>query len=459
MLLLISLLTVSLPLVAQTTNSQKLPDNVPGLLKAANNAYADKDYATFRDAMVAVNKLRPYNSDYMYQLVIAHALLNEKTPAYNMMLSMQKQGLSYDFSLLDSTANIRGTEVFDYVNDLMKMAGKPMGESGVAFVLPATVAMPATISWDKNREKFLVGTITDGSISQVGENGQVEELFRADSENGMWAILDMAVDHERNRLWVSSAAVPGFSGYDPVDRGRSALYELNLESMEVINRYAVPVDGQAHVLGSIVIQGNGDVFIADRYLPIIYRKPANEDKLLPALGLKGMISLRDLAMHADDRYMYIADREMGIGVVEMATGRFGKLITPETLNLGGIDGLYLKDNRLVVIQNGIMPQRVIGLQLDPSGLKVMEVRPMAVAQPEFDYPSFGTFKGDDLYFFANSQPSGASEPRKPVTVLRTPLNSAKELVQPDMQLFLEKRAEEQKLKEQQAAEQKQEDKN
>ena len=129
------------------------------------------------------------------------------------------------------------------------------------------------------------------------------------------------------------------------------------------------------------------------------------------------------------------------------------LVTPETLNLGGIDGLYMKDNRLFVIQNGIKPQRLIGLELDASGTQVTSVTPMAIAQPDFDYPNYGTLQGEHLYYFANSQWSGDTGPVKPVAVLRTPVNSGNELVQPDMRLYLEKQA---AAKAKKAEEQKQE---
>jgi len=153
-----------------------------------------------------------------------------------------------------------------------------------------------------------------------------------------------------------------------------------------------------------------------------------------------MISMRGIAMQPDGRLMYVADREMGIAVIEVETGKYGMLAVPDNLNLGAIDGLYLKDNSLFVIQNGIHPQRVMRLQLDANGTGVAEVAPIAIAQPEFDYPSYGTLLGDDLYYFANSQWSGSEKQQKTVTVLRSPLNSSKELIQPDMRLFLEKQA-------------------
>jgi hypothetical protein len=128
---------------------------------------------------------------------------------------------------------------------------------------------------------------------------------------------------------------------------------------------------------------------------------------------------------------------MGIMFIDMKSKMAGPLRVPETLNLGGIDGLYLKDNHLFMIQNGNKPQRVMRLELDASGTKVEAVRPLAIALPEFDNPSFGTIKGEDLYYFANSYWSGKQGPKKAVTVLATPLNSSKDLVQPDMQDYLQ----------------------
>lgn len=441
LLLAITLLASSMSLTAQTEAPEALPDNVPALLVKANSAYAAKDYMTYRKVMQSLSTKRPNNSEYMYQLVIAHALLDEKREAYDLMLRMQQQGLSYDFTGTEDTRSIRGTEVFDYVNDLMKMAGDPVGESEFVFKLPESVVSPDTIAWDESRQQFLVGTIAEGKIFAVGEDGQATELLKADGENGMWAIFDILVDQSRNRLWVSSAATPAFSGFDPVDKGRSALFEFNLETLELVRRYPVPVDGRSHVLGSMALGPDGDIYIADRVLPIIYSKPAGEQKLKGIMASRDMISLRGIAIQADGSLMYVADREMGILVADIKGGRAGTLALPDNFNIGGIDGLYLWDNHLIIIQNGIKPQRVMRLKLDASGTRVEAVRPLAVAQAEFDYPSFGTMKGNELYYFANSQSVNESGQQKAVTVLRTAADSSADLAQPDMQEYLRQRGE------------------
>jgi len=430
------LAVASLPLAAQMANQQARPENVPDLLVKANSAYAEKDYLAFSKALERLRMLRPNNGGYMYQLVIAYALLDEKSKAYDLMVRMQQQGLGYDFDESPDTMNIRGTQVYDYVTDMMKMAANPLGETEQAFVLPESVSLPETIAWDESRQKFLIGTATEGSIIAVDKDGQVTELLKANDENGLWAILDVLVDTSRNRLWVTSAAIPTFSRFDPVDKGRSALFEFDLESLELIHRYPVPVDGMPHTLGSMALSPNGDIFIADRTLPIVYQKVADEQKVKPAVALKGMVSMRGIAIQPDGGLIYVADREMGIMVVDIKNARSRLLVVPPTLNVGGIDGLYLKDNRLFMIQNGNMPQRVMRLQLDPEGIEVVAVRPMAVSQPKFDFPSFGALQGESLYFFANSQSSVNSGSNKAVTVLSTPLGSSEDLAEPDIGKYL-----------------------
>jgi len=427
----------SVPGVAQTQTATTLADNVPGLLGQANQAYTTGDYPLLRRTLERLHQMRPYNSEYMYRLVLAYSLLDQKSKAYDLMLRMQQQGLAYDLTLSDDSKNIQGTEVFDYVNDLMKHAAKPMGEAEAIFTLPDDVVMPEALAWDPGRQKFLVGTIAEGQVLAVDAKGQVEELIRANNENGMWAVMDILVDDGRKRLWVSSAAIPAFRNFSTPDQGRSALFEFDLETLELLRRYPVPVDGRPHVLGSMVMGPNGGIFIADRALPIIYSKPVGEEKLKGVFASQEMISLRGIAMQPDGRLVYIAGREMGIMVVDFANQQAVHLTGPETLNLGGIDGMYLWNNNLVIIQNGIAPQRVLRLGLDASGTQVETVRPLAVALPEFSFPSFGTLEGEDLAYFNRTHFTDDTRQNKPVTVLRTGLDSNENLVSPEMLRYLE----------------------
>ena len=140
---------------------------VPELRLMADEAFTSKNYTTYREVMIRLHAMRPNNSEYMYQLVLAHSLMNDRTAAFNIMLQMQRQGLSYDFTKTPDSKNLQGVQLFDYLNDLMVTAGEPMGIAVSEITLDADLVTPEAIDWDPKREAFLVGTAHDGTITQL----------------------------------------------------------------------------------------------------------------------------------------------------------------------------------------------------------------------------------------------------------------------------------------------------
>lgn len=432
------LAVVAIDLRAQ--EAQALPENVVELRGMASQAHAQGEQETFRDVMKRLHELRPNNSEYMYQLVLAHAVLGELTEAFNMMLFMQRQGLSYDFDQSPDSMNLRDKNIYSYLNDLMIRAGEPLGEVTQVASLDAAMGRVEAIDWDPVRKAFLVGSISTGRVLAVREDESFNELLRADSENGLWGIHDLVVDAERNRLWLASAATPAFAGFDPVDRGRSALYELELDTLKILKRYPVPVDGLPHILGSMTLASTGDLFLADRSLPIVYTLKAGDDRLRALFASPKLVSLRDIAVSDDGQQIYVADYEMGIVRLLVGTGQVNLLGRAETLNLGGIDGLEYAAGDLLIIQNGTRPQRVLRLQLDDTGRGVQNIAPVAVALDEFDHPNYGTVVEGDLVFFANSRTSKGEEGIQPVRIVRASLAGVENIVPPDMQRYLDNQA-------------------
>ena len=62
---------------------------------------------------------------------------------------------------------------------------------------------------------------------------------------------------------------------------------------------------------------------------------------------------------------------------------------------------------------------------------------MAIALDAFDGPSFGTVRGDAVYYFADLSLTPPGEEAAPVTILRTPLDAGNDIVAPDMRKFEE----------------------
>ena len=65
----------------------------------------------------------------------------------------------------------------------------------------------------------------EGTVYSVESDGKLKPLLSADETNGMWGVFGLAVDAQRDVLWVASTAVPHFRGYDAAtDLGKAGIF-------------------------------------------------------------------------------------------------------------------------------------------------------------------------------------------------------------------------------------------
>jgi hypothetical protein len=425
----------ALPSQAQTpadTAQESPPPTIISLEQQSREAFAEGDALRAYEVNMTLHQRLPYIGEYMANVVRAAALDDRKTEAYEMMLKMQRQGLSYDFNQTDDTLKIRKTEIYMYVNDLMVEAGKPAGEGELAFKLAGLPADYQAIAWDASRERFLVGTAEKGLVLAIAEDGSSEVLLQANNENGLWSINGLAADTANNRLWISSAASPKFAGFIPTDKNHGALFEFNLETLERVGQYFVPIDALPHELGSLAVTDDGHVYVVDRATPIVYRKAPDGKRLEAFVGAKELVSFSDLAVTPDNSRLFVADRYKGVFVVDPIAEQAAMLGGQDNLNLGGIEGIEYSAGQLIIVQGSMQPQRLMRLKLAPSGSAVETVAPMAVALAEYDRPGVGVIRGDTLFYFANT---GAGSDAEGALVMSTPLESGKAIVPPDIRKF------------------------
>jgi hypothetical protein len=392
------------------------PD-IATLEKQSQEAYAAEKYVRYYGANIRMMNQRPYEPIYMKRVIEACALLERRRTAYHYMLKMQQQGFSYDFSEVDDAANIRTTELFDYLNNLMIEAGEPAGVAEPVLQVDEKYGQLSAMTWDQTRERFLVGTLSEGAIIAVGPDGKPEVLVQADVENGLWAITGLHADATKNRLWVSTSAIPSFAEYSPADRGRAALLEFDLKTLKQVNRFNMPQDGLLHELGSLAVTDAGDVYVLDFMTSMVYRKAAGGQALEPFVGSAEMDSLSAIAVSYDNRRLYVADRYKGILVVDPIEQTSEMLAGPEAMNLGRISSLAYGQKKLYMVQNGMEPERLMQLDLDDLGTGVTEILPMASAITQFDGPGLGLYKGGFVYYFVNL----GSEGSEPAQMMRTAL--------------------------------------
>lgn len=421
-----SVLFMTAGLQAQPTSGSQA--EIAGLKDKAQAAYADKKWVSFYSSNMKLHKLLPFEPEYLVNVVKACAMLDRKSTAYHYMLLMQQQGFTYDFNADEETVGIRGTEVYQHVNNLLIDAGKPAGEGTLAFRLEGAANNYSAIAWDKSRQAFLAGTVAEGVLLSVTEGGETRVLLEADEENGLWSITGIAVDAANNRLWLASSATPQFTAFSVTDKNRDALFELDLKSLEVLGRYNLPVDALDHELGSLAVTDDGHVYVIDRATPIVYAKRPDGQRLEAFFASPENRALDSIAVTPDNSRIFLSDAVKGVLVIDPVALQARMLSGPETMNLGGIESVSYREGHLYVVQGRFTPPRIIRIELDPSGAGASSVAPMAMALSEFNRPGAGTIRDGRLYYIANA---GATDDSGAI-VMSTPLDAGAEAAPPGM---------------------------
>lgn len=349
-----------------------------------------------------LTRVRPNVVEYKLALARTYALRDKKTPTYDLLLSMQRQGLGYDLSKDKSFDKVSSTKVWKYIVDSLQTNLKPFGEGKVAFSLPKGDHLYEALGYDPARKQFLVGSVRDGTVQRMSQDGKLEDFIKPDASNGLWSVYALSVVPEDDALYVASTASVYFRDFNKDDYGKAGVFKFQLSSGKFLAKYLLEPDSEARTLSSIVAGKGGRVFAADGLRNQIYRIDGKELKVL--VSNPQLTSVRGLALDDSGKKLYFSDYALGVFGVDLAAGKgFDLAYDAATLFLGGVDGLYWYDNALVIVQNGAAPVRVMRLSLDSDGRKITRVAPIDAANAAFGVTAGGTIRDNDLYFIANSQ--------------------------------------------------------
>jgi hypothetical protein len=360
------------------------------------------DSQRFGWTLKRLSDLLPDSGELHLQLAMYYAQQKDLTKAYDVLVRMHGQGFGYDVAKDKRFDNLHGTKVWDYLVVNMQANAKTFGEGQLAFELPKGDYLFESIGYDPKRKQFLVGSAREGKVYLADMKGKLTDFIAPNAENGMWAVLDLAVDAERDRVYVASADIAYYKAFNADNFGKTGIFEFELSSGKFVRQYALTDPGKEHALTTLTVGKNGRVFAADGIHRQIYRIDDGELKLL--VENPKLTSIRALAVSDDGNSLYIADYSLGIFGIDLTnTKAFSLAHDQEKLVLGGIDGLYYYDGCLVIIESGMVPQRVMRLKLSDDGRGVTSAMPLDVAQKSFTTPTLGAIVGDNIYYIANSQ--------------------------------------------------------
>ena len=322
---------------------------------------------------------------------------NDTAGASRWLSTIAAMGAELDTALLARYRAIAGPRALDSLRATSALATRDAGSPQLSFRLPDVDMISEDIAYDAGSAHFLVSSVRHGGIYSVSASTRATAIVKpgADSSWGMFA-LGIA----RDALWTTTAAMSMTARYTPADSGKSALLKYDLRSGKLRGRYVAP-DSGAHALGDLVVGSSGAVYVSDGIGGGVYVLAPGRDSLRVLVPPGVLVSPQTPALSSDGATLFVPDYAIGIAAVNIATGKVAWVTHSDSLALTGIDGLYRLGRDLIVVQNGVEPNRIMRLTLDAPMSRVVSAVALARG-PRARSLTHATIAGGWLYFITKS---------------------------------------------------------
>lgn len=370
-----------------------------GHYAAVRSALAGDDASALLAASEAALALMPDLPNLHYARAVALAKLGRSDEALTELDDMAATGLAFRIAQEPGLVALRSQPRFAALVEQFEANRQPRGPIELAFNASGLAAdfIPESILRDEANGRWWLGSVRHARIDAVDQGGAAYD-FVAAGDGGLLGVLGMRALGDT--LWVASAGLAETAGIAKADIGRSGLFEIDARSGRVRRSWWLPVDGQMHALGDVLVLAS-DVFASDSLGGGIYRLDAARASL-QALVAPGLLLSPQGMVELDRRQIVIADYPTGLWLLDRETGALRRLPT-DTGALTGIDGLYAHQGDLIAIQNGTAPKRILRIRLDAAGERVAAVEVLAQNLLGWGEPSLATIHHGALYYIANSQ--------------------------------------------------------
>lgn len=366
-------------------------------------AYKVKNYAKFYENIKGAYHLRPTHQGILYQLGIAAALTNRPKEAIE---SLKKAILMNSDFKLEGIADfnaIKDAREFKALLALQKEWQSPVVHSEVAFTIKDRSLHTEGIEYDASNKTFYLGSIHKRKIVKVSPNGTVTD-FCPSALHGMTSIFGIKVDAKKNLLWACASPTQEMENYDSTTR--SAIFKFELSSGNLIRKYEMPLIAKTNVLGDLILDKKGKVFVSDSQGNTIYLINEKTNKIEPFYTSPDFMNVQGLTLSSDEKYMFIADYMKSIYRLNMKTKELTEVMSVVDVALKGIDGIYFYENSLIAIQNGVSPLRCTRYYLNKDSNEINRFEIIDRKHPNFNEPTLGVIDGKTFYYIANSQWGG-----------------------------------------------------
>jgi sugar lactone lactonase YvrE len=277
----------------------------------------------------------------------------------------------------------------------MKANRSAIARGSTAFLLSDPSLLAEDVDYDPGTKRFFITSVREKKLISTEAGGAGADFAKAPDG---WPMLAVKVDPARGVVWATEVAMQGFNFALQSDWGRSAVLCYDLNNGKLLRRIEGP---RGAALGDLVLTSNGDVIVSDGDGGGVYRLLAKGTGL-ERLDGGDFISPQTAALHPDQKHIFVPDYTRGIGVLEIRTRQVRWLATGGRFALNGIDGLYFDRGRLIAVQNGTSPERVVAFTLDATLTTIESETIIERSTGSLGDPTHGVVVDTDFYYIANS---------------------------------------------------------
>lgn len=391
-------LLVSTPAESQLRNTRAAYATYDSAASAAAKA---GNWVEYRSHVSAIDTLMNGHPLVLLALARAAAQLGDTGSAHRELEAFASTGLVRDLGTDSLLTPLRNLPWWADIKRRLDSNARRQGEWTTFATLDPSDFIAEDISYDTRARRFLVTSIRYPRIDAIDARGAVTQT-RLPAGEKFWGMLAVAVDNKRSRIWATTYAVPQSTSYNPIDSGKASLLRIDLRTGALQRRYEFSTNGRVQEPGDIAVAENGDLFVSDGRRGIIYVVRGVTDSLSILVPPGELFSPQGPAVPAGARYFFVADYARGLARVDRATGAVLWLSHPRGVALNGIDGLtVVNPTRLIAIQNGVTPNRVVEISIDAGGTRVTAVRVLAQDTSIIREPTHGALAGGEFYFIGN----------------------------------------------------------
>ena len=360
-------------------------------------AYEAEDFPAMRAAAIKALDARPGFPGGLFNLALAEVLGGDAEASLDALQELLAKKIDFGADELDEFAPLHDLPGWDAYASAVTALYTPVGAAAVAYRHDVPDFIPEGIAIAPDGDLYL-GSIRHGAIIKTGVE---PKLIVAAPDGPHWSVFGMRHDGVRT-LWYVSAAIDEFASLDPEDAGKTGLYAIDTDTGETRQRALLPRTGNRQVLGDLILVDADTIFLADQTDGIVYRYTISSGEFTTVVERGHFGSPQGLVLDEAGEFLYVADYIGGLYRLGLATGEIRRVTPLDSASDYGIDGLYRHGNKLIAIQNGIRPNRVVEFELSDDGAAVVASRILAMNLPEFDEPNLGVVRDNEFLFIANS---------------------------------------------------------